>query len=207
MAGIKALSPATVACTTALAFLGVVGVPAGLVIGCILLLIAGIREETYALRVNRRALIVAVAIAFGMVGLPPMPEFSDLPPVALLAGGALAWGVLTFSGALFSHAFHHSVPALLLAMLPLGAAPLIGGPNHLPLDVALIACAFLPIAARTHSAAAIRHPLMFLCGWLMLSAVLHGAWIPAALSLLASFAAVAYSLSQDPSRKNQAFVT
>ena len=86
-------------------------------------------------------------------------------------------------------------------VLPLLAAPLMGAPAFIALNVAIIMCALL--AALMALCAnidmyATRGSLALIAGWLMLESASHGAWIPALLALLAYGGAITYGRMLSP---------
>ncbi len=189
------LSEGGFALVCAILFLVVVGAPAAMLVGVILLALHHLVNTRYYLpRLAVRGIpFLAVVMAVGSGTVPavigvPQPLIQALMVAILfaiiwlsprtpsdLAGASIGW-----LGGLF--------PTLL--------APLWGAPSFLAIDSALIAAALLGalMAAPHHASSGVaRAPFALLIGWLMLAPAAHGFLIFSILSMLIYGAALAYA--------------
>ncbi len=194
-----AAAPAgVVALCSTLAFLVVAAAPAPVIVGALLLLGGQfLARQHYLPPVALWGIpLLAAALAASSVTLPAV---AGAPPLLRVGVAALGLYTIALGGARLPSSLTLGAAGLLLTLLPLLAAPWLGAPSFLALDVALIGSALLGALMACGGAASLglaRAPFGLLCGWLMLVAVSHGAWVPAAISLLVYAACIAYGLSR-----------
>jgi hypothetical protein len=178
-----------------LAFLMVVGAAPAMLLGALLLLVVQVAVGLHrGLFVRLGLPLIAGLLTAATVA---MPEVMKLPPHVLVVAAAAALTLLVIAAEWMPIAIRPASMGMVLALLPLVAAPLLGAPSYIALDVAIVFSALLAgvmvVEPQAHFTQA-RSPLALVVGWLMLEALTHGALLPVALSLLAYAATTVYGL-------------
>ena len=191
-----------------LAFLTVVGAPAKLLVGAVLLVGLGLISNQRFLPKIARWGVPFIAVMLGLSTLT-LPAIDKVPHAMVLAGAGVAWLAMVLgSNAGMDDAKTGSI-AHIVTLLPLIASPFIfQTPSHVGLDAALIAAGLVGLLAAFRPGDVLgmaRAPLALLLGWLMLEAASHGAWIAAIVSLLAWGGAIAYATQQNQPSGSDAF--
>lgn len=183
-------------------FLVVVAAPAPLLAGAVLVLVAPVlRRVGYLPAIANWAIPLLAALL--AASSQALPDFAELPPMALKLLAALALLGMVLSSAKLPVASAPFSVGLLACSLPLLAAPFLGAPSFVALDVALVASALLGVVMvkDAGNVALARAPLALILGWMLLVALAHGAAMAAAVSALAYGAFLAYGLNHS---RNQA---
>jgi hypothetical protein len=189
-----------------LGFMVVVAAPAGVLVGCVLLAGSHLtRAGGYLPTIARFGVPVVAALLAGMHLV--MPTIPQAPPIALhLIAMFVLFGCAVSADRLPSRLAPASF-SLLAAALPLVAAPLFGAPSYLALDVLILASVLMGAnmaSAGNASVAIARQPFGLILGWLAIAAAVHGAWIPAVLTLLIYGGSIAMELAR-PSTQLEAY--
>lgn len=183
------------AALSSIAFLTVVGAPASVLVGALLVLGSGMAGRSGYLPPIAVWGVPLIATVLGLSSfhLPAL----GIPPAALACAILLGWFLVTVSAWRAPNAAIGGGIGFLLALLPLCMAPvLFPVPHSITLDAALIMSALggLIAASRADARLAIARPALgFLLGWLIVVAALNGAWPAALVSALAWCAAIAYA--------------
>lgn len=176
-----------------LAFLLIISVPAGLLIGALVLVISGIVTPGARSHFSIETLLpLLIAATLALVGLQESP--GTWPTfVSVMAIEACAWAVFAASVMIARgtqiHTLHFNLGTT-LAVLPLALVPVLYADAHdsLALDAGLV-CAALVGGMRTvhrdmNAAAFVRLPVALIVGYGIMQAVHYGAWPIATASLL-----------------------
>lgn len=192
------VSPALCIVLPMLAFLAVVAAPPALLVAALVLLamplLVGERE-----RFKRRAVMMLAALLVAVS--VTLPVVATIPAWATMCGMFVLLFAVVFTAdytAQDAHAVHGS---MLIVWLPLLAAPFMGAPSYIALDIAIMASCLLAASMALLSStsfASARGPLALITGWLILETAAHGAWVPALLSILPYGGAIAYGLLRPP---------
>ena len=188
--GISLLGPVLV-------FLVVVAASPSMLVGCALLAGAHLtRSGAHLPRIARFGTpIIASLLALSTL---PIVAIGPVPATAVYAIAALVMVAMLIMADRLPASVTLGGTGLLLSLLPLIAAPLMGAPSYIALDIALVASGLLAAQMSAVEGAQLRlarQPLVLILGWLMVEAALHGAWVPTMVSLLVYGAFVAYALS------------
>jgi hypothetical protein len=188
------ISPALCILLPMLSFLAVVAAPPAVLMAALVLLLYALVVGVRTVAVGVRVAVPVMAAALAATNVT-MPALANVPAAAMM-GVAFLW--LAATGVVSLRAPDQAsglTRGYLLALLPLIAAPLMGAPSFIALDVAIIASCLLAgaMALPPYSPmAAARAPLGLILGWLILAAALGGAWLPALVSALAYAGSIAY---------------
>lgn len=184
------------ATVAAILFLTVVGVPAMVLVGAIILVIGSVLAARHPLPRTAQLGIPCIAVMLGHATLA-LPSALPLSPLAASAAIIVAWVGFTFSSRALPPSSRVGSLGIIACLAPMLAAPLLfPAPDWLAIDSLLIAAAFAGIAVirpATPSLAMAYPSCAFLLFWLLLQAALHGAWPLALISLLAWILAIAYA--------------
>lgn len=183
-------SHGTFALFSATCFLTVIGAPGPLLLGLFAFIVCDMPRVRESMRIRRWGLPL-LAIGFSLVNMHT-PALA-ISAVALLIGAGLFWFGFTFTGRMLHPEFARGIIPVSAALLPIAAASLMGAPDYLSLDSALVLaglCGAAFTATAYASFGASRNAYAFVIGWLILTAAAYGAYIPAAASLILWFAAL-----------------
>ena len=196
------------AVVSSIAFLTVVGAPAKLLVGAVLLVGVGLAYHQSFLPNIARWGVPFIAVMLGLSTIT-LPVVGHIPPVALLAAAMLVWFGLTLGAEYTPDDAKAGSIALIIALIPLMASPFVfHAPSHIALDAGLISAGLLGLLAAYRSndlLGVARAPLTLLLGWLLLEAASHGAWVASIVSLLAWCGAIAYATQQNQPTGPDAF--
>lgn len=191
----------------AIGFLMVSYTPAPVIFGALILTAIGWRDDNRGVSRQMGLALTLLAVSIGLMGVPvPLGVPVPIPVIMLLVW--MGWWLFMFSAERVSHDFIPCAMVATLAMLPLALAPILSQtPTTLALDIAIIANALLGgliMATRQYKAAlALRLPLVFLLGYLIISVLIAGAW-PFALASLAILVA-SFFWKRPTSKQNTGF--
>lgn len=184
------------AVTASILFLTVVGVPAMLLVGAILLVAGSVWVNYRRLPRIAHYGIPLIAVMLGGATLT-LPALTTLPPLVLSALLVFMWYVFVLSSRALPPASHTGSLSVIACVVPIMAAPLLfSTPDWLAVDSLILAAAFAGIAIirpATQSLGVAYPSVALLLFWLQLQTVLHGAWPLALISLLAWGLAIAYA--------------
>lgn len=189
------VSAGMMAIVAAIAFMVVVAVPAMVLVGALLMLGLASLQSRDMLPPFAYWGGVGIAVLLGVATLH-LPTIVHVPAIALIAAAALGWYGISATSHHAPDALPLGTLAILAAIIPLIAAPLLGAPTSIAVDSALILSALLGalLANLPNPVLGVaRAPFAYLLGWLMLQAALHGAWPAASISALAWGGAIAYA--------------
>lgn len=195
-AGWCALIPAT-------AFLIVVGAPAPVLVGALLL--SGLLQ--FRAKKHDGVLVVAmltlIVVLIGMTGLHPtdVSYLTTMPSLAALGVAGALWFCLAMSARFTSPSASTFAIAAMASLAVVAAAPIVVPTAHvLTLDAAIIASALAGILLAGSGSLAMgmaaRMGQGFLIAYLQVAAIWQGAWIAAIASIAIWLAAVGYAWVQ-----------
>jgi hypothetical protein len=181
-----------------LGFMVVVGAPAPMLVGCILLAGSHFTRAGGYLPIIARFGVPVIAALLTSMHLT-LPALGTVPPVALQLGAVVVLFVYALSADYLPPRLAPASLSLLAVAAPLLAAPFFGAPSYIALDILILASALLGANMASYGIASIaiaRQPIGLLLGWLMVEAATHGAWIPAAISLCIYGSAIGLQLAR-----------
>lgn len=194
MMGREGPAPAIlIALIITLCLLVVAAAPAALVIACVLLIIASFlnARDLPPIAGWGLPLVIALVAMSGISAATPPPV-----PVILISAVALLLFYVALSVAARLPADTTASHVILWPLVPLIAAPFLGGPSYITLDIVLIATPLMgALMIAPHATFQRTLPAyMLIVSWLIVETAAHGGWIVAAVALGALVAATLRTL-------------
>ncbi len=187
----------------ATSFLMVLGAPAPMLMGAILIFVVLTMRARRHDVVLVPVLLMLAAVLIGMTGLhaPTATYLSALPAVSVSAAAGLLWFCLTGSAMFASASARMFLYGTLASVAVLGGAPLLV-PATLPIaqDAAIFGCALLGVLLAGGGGFSIglagRLGVGFILAYLQLAALWQGAWVAGLASIAVWVVAIGWSWAQ-----------
>jgi hypothetical protein len=130
-----------------------------------------------------------------------LPAIAHVPPAVVHLAALICMFTLVFAAQTTSESFAPASSGMLACLLPLIAAPLLGAPSFIAVDIVIIASSILgaSMLMKENSIATARQPMALITGWLIVTAAAHGAWLAASISLLVYGGTIAYAMARNRS--------
>lgn len=180
-------------------FLVVVAAAPAMLVGALVLVVVGVAVGVDAASVLVRFGVPAFAALLAASSIH-FPQIEKMPAAVVMLGALMALTAMVLAAEHAPVRLSDAAMGTIAALLPLLAAPFMGAPSYIALDVALIASgllAALMVLPSSTALAALRAPFALIAGWLIIESAVAGAWVPAVLSVAAYGATIAYGLMRN----------